>query len=276
MHAIVFSLALATVPFSYFHHEVIVSVKVGASGPYNFLLDTDTTPSAIDSALAQRLRLRPNGPSGLASGVGTRKSVVFALRIPDLSVGSVHAKNLLALTSDLSGLSKHFGHRIDGVLGTSFLAGRVTEFNYPCRTIAFLSDAPVAPITASFHGDDENVVDNARVNGRRATATFDTGNGGPILVTGKGIADLDLAAAAKRGRQGVGYGYNGGAKNSAGRLNDVRVGAIDFGTSTATFMSSAQGSYDINIGNRAMQRYRVVFDYVRHLITFLAPASCGP
>ena len=125
-----------------------------------------------------------------------------------------------------------------------------------------------------FRGETENVVENVFVNGRRATATFDTGNGGPILVTGLGIARLGLADAAKRGRSKMAYGYNGGARESVGRLNEVRVGAIDFAAGSATFAPSADSPYDINIGNQSMQPYRVVFDYVRKLVTFLRPAAC--
>ncbi|MDP9110035.1 MAG: retroviral-like aspartic protease family protein [Candidatus Eremiobacteraeota bacterium] len=264
-----------SIPFTYLHHEVLVSARIGTSGPYNFLLDTDTSPSAIDAALAKRLGLHQNGASGLGSGVGSNKTVTTPVRIPDLSVGAVHVRSLQALTADLSGLSKHFGRPLAGVLGTSFLRGRVTEFNYPCRTIVFLSDAPVAPITASFHGDDENIIDKVMVNGHRATATFDTGNAGAVLVTARGIADLGLAAASKNGTHSLGYGYNGSASSSTGRLSDVRVGAIDFGPTAAKFMASVPGPYDINIGNRVMERYRVVFDYVRTLVTFLPPAPGG-
>ncbi|MBC5806464.1 MAG: hypothetical protein ACR2KS_03365 [Candidatus Eremiobacter antarcticus] len=39
------------------------------------------------------------------------------------------------------------------------------------------------------------------------------------------------------------------------------------------FTPAAQGQYDINIGNRTMERYVVIFDYVRDLITFVSPAK---
>lgn len=264
-----------TVPFSYFHHEVILSARLGLSRPFNFLLDTDTSPSAIDAALAWRLHLRTNGASGRGSGVGSNKTVATPVIIPYLSVGRVHAKNLQALTTDLSGISKHFGRPIAGVLGTSFLRDRVTEFNYPCRTIVFLADAPGEKITARFHGEHENIVDVALVNGHHATATLDTGNAGAIFVTARGIANLNLAAAEKRGRTSTGYGYNGAAAETLGQLDDVRVGSIDFGKSSATFIPSADSPYDINIGNRSMEHYRVIFDYGRNLVTFLRPAPDG-
>jgi Aspartyl protease len=47
--------ALSTVPFRYVHHEILVNVRIGKSGPYTFMLDTGTTPSVVDAALAKRL-----------------------------------------------------------------------------------------------------------------------------------------------------------------------------------------------------------------------------
>lgn len=264
-----------TVPFTYFHHEIIVATQIGAAGPYNFFLDTDTTPSVIDLALARRLKLHMSGAPGSGSGVGSGSVSVFPLTIPALSVGAVRSKNLSSLATDLSGLSKHFGRRIDGVLGTSFFAGRVVAFNYPCRSVTFLDDATLEPLTARFHGDGDDLVDTATVNGRRATATFDTGDGGTAFITARGIKRLGLGDAARRGRVKTGYSYVGAARETAGRLDDVRVGNVDFGALPVFFTPTAQNPFDINIGNRTLEHHVVVFDYVRDLLTFVSPAKMG-
>jgi hypothetical protein len=55
--------AIATIPFAFAHHEILVDVGIGNSGPHTFLLDTDTTPSVIDLALAKRLGFALHGVS---------------------------------------------------------------------------------------------------------------------------------------------------------------------------------------------------------------------
>ena len=255
-----------------------MAVHIGNSGPYDFLLDTDTSPSAIDGRLAHRLRLRPSGGAGAASGLGGAKMTVVPVVIPRISVGSMRFENIAALTGDLSALSAKFGRPIYGVLGTSILHGNVVAFDYRCTTVTFLADTPLAPITARFRESDgdENIVENIVVNGRRASATFDTGNGGPLIVTAKGIAELNLTAQAGIGRATVGYGYNGGARANAGHLADVRVGAVDIGSQPARYIPSSDDPVDINIGNQSMQGFIAVFDYQRHYVTLLPARRDSP
>lgn len=265
-----------SISFAYVHHEVVVAVRIGDSEPYDFLLDTDTSPSAIDRRLARRFHLRPSGSQGAASGLGSSKMTVVPVVIPRMSVGSKRFTNTAALTGDLSALSAHFGRPIYGVLGTSVLRGNVVAFDYRCKTVTFLADAPLAPFTSRFRetDEDENIVATIAVNGRRASATFDTGNGGPLIVTAKGIAELNLSAQASSGAAAVGYGYNGGARANAGHLSDVRVGTVDLGPQAARYVRSADDPVDINIGNESMQNFTVVFDYQRHFVT-LVPARSG-
>ena len=45
------------VPFEFVANQIVVQAKIGGKGPFNMLLDTDTDPSAIDSAAAKELGL---------------------------------------------------------------------------------------------------------------------------------------------------------------------------------------------------------------------------
>jgi predicted aspartyl protease len=271
------------VPFSYVHHEVVVRATIGHAGPYAFLVDTDTTPSAIDSSLARKLRLPVLGDAGAGSGVGSGRSVVLPVAIPNLAIGDLHVARLNALATDLSALSTAFGMPIAGVLGTSLLNDRVVQIDYPCRTVAFLPDAILAPFTARFrYGPDaaesgDNVSDDVWIGSRRATATFDTGNAGFMLVTGKGIVDLRLDAAARSGAASAARGYNGVASATQGTVHGVRIGSIRIGSVATKFIASSQDPFDVNIGNRTFERFVATFDYQRGLLTLQPPRPCnGP
>ena len=261
------------VSFVYAHHEILVRVRIRNVGPLTFLLDTDTTPSAIDLALARRLRLPLGATAGSGSGVGTEKSRVVPVKLPALTVGSLSVSSVDALALDLSAVGRGIGRHIDGVLGTSFLSGRVIEIDYPCRTISFppASSAYTAHFSRSASGD--NVSDDVWVGPHRVSATFDTGDGGFSFVTGKGIRDLGLAGAARTGKSSTVRGYNGIATTTSGTLHDLRIGSVRIGSAATKFLPSDNDEVDVNIGNRTLEHFVATFNYRRGVLT-LSPSSC--
>ncbi len=278
--ALVPSLAQSAPPpavaFDYVHGEIVVQVFINGSGPYRMLVDTDTSPSVIDAALAKRLKLRPLAPSGQGAGEGSGTMQTYPVELDDVAVGTVHQKQLLALAADISGIGKSLGQRIDGVLGTSFLDGRVMQIDYHCGTIRFLPDAVLAAYTARFTSTDGgvNVSNDMWVGNKRITATFDTGDSGSSVVSRRGIASLGLQAEAAAGAQSTARGYLGAANFTRGYLDDARVGHVPLGRIDTIFMASSAGPYDVNVGNRVLSRYVVTFDYQRGLLTLAPPAAC--
>ncbi len=267
--------AAANVAFAYVHHEIVVPVTINGTGPYHMLLDTDTTPSAIDTALARRLHLRALGASGNGSGEGSGKVVVYPVEASDLTVGGVHQSRLRALAVDLHAIAHAIGTPIDGVLGTSFLDGRVVQIDYACRTIRFLPDAMLAPFAARFLSTDAgNLTSDAYVGSIPVTATFDTGNGGSSYVTAQGIARMGLQSAARAGRQVTSLGYLGLTRETEGTIENVRIGRVRLGTLQAKFNQSSTEPLDLNVGNRVLDRFVVTFDYQRGLLTLAPHVPC--
>lgn len=265
----------AEVAFAYVHHEIVVPVFLNGSGPYNMLVDTDTTPSAIDVTLAKRLHLRAVGASGHGSGEGSGTIQVYPVEANDLSVGGVHQKRLLALAADLHGLGRAFGMRIDGVLGTSFLDGRVVQIDYACRSIRFLPDAVLAPFAARFVSSDAgNLTSDVYVGTVQVTATFDTGDAGSAYVPARGIGRLGLQSAAQHGRPVTSQGYLGATRDTEGTIENVRIGHVPLGRLQAKFNPSSSDPFDLNIGNRALDRFVATFDYQRGLLTLAPRAAC--
>jgi hypothetical protein len=264
----------AELPFAYVHNEIVVPVYLNGTGPYNMLVDTDTTPSAIDAALAKRLHLRAIGAVGSGSGEGTESIKVYPVQASDLRVGGAHQKRLLALAVDLRELTQTLGMRIDGLLGTSFLDGRVMQIDYACRVIRFLPDAVLAPFAARFVSSDEgNVTRDVYVGKRQVASTFDTGSGS-LFVTATGIARLGLQAAATAGRHVMGLGYRGITHETEGRLDKVRIGHVQLGTLPAKFNPSSSAPFDVIVGNRVLDHFVATFDYQRGLLTLTPPAAC--
>jgi hypothetical protein len=102
---------------------VVVPAKVNGAGPFDFVLDTGTTTTLLDSDLARRLSLSALDRIQLHSVDGTQTAVRTSLSSLALASGSV--KNIEALVVDLRE-AKTVDSRIAGVLGQNFLS----RFNY--------------------------------------------------------------------------------------------------------------------------------------------------
>ncbi len=99
-------------------HQMIVAVSVNHSGPYNFLLDTGTQITMIDSSLAVELHLDTQGEAVVA-GAGSRQSASYA-RLDLLQAGSNAVAGQKVLVYGLENLRSADLH-IQGVLGEDFL-----------------------------------------------------------------------------------------------------------------------------------------------------------
>jgi hypothetical protein len=111
--------SVASVPLRMVNrYQMIVEVSLNDSGPYNFLLDTGTQITMIDSSLAAALQLDTHG-TAVVAGVGSQSAASFSQleRIAAASHGVVNQK---VLVYDLENL-KSADVRIQGILGEDFL-----------------------------------------------------------------------------------------------------------------------------------------------------------
>src|SRR5207249_4557206 len=130
------------VPFEFVANQIVVQVRVGGKGPFNMLIDTDTDPSAIDSAAAKELGLDVGARGSLAAGGGTEANVVYPTRLPTVELGGITMRDVVAAMIDLKKLSARIGKPIQGVLGYSFLKDRIIQIDYPNSKIRFFNESP--------------------------------------------------------------------------------------------------------------------------------------
>jgi len=105
------------------HGEVAIPVFIGGAGPFQFLLDTGSSHTAISRTLATALRAVPVAKAPIATSVGWMMAVV--VRLPDVAVGSARVESLLA-TALPPNAARWLGEGISGVLGQDFLS----QFDY--------------------------------------------------------------------------------------------------------------------------------------------------
>src|SRR5207249_3877803 len=99
----------AEVPLEFRHIQIAVQFKVNGKGPLNMLIDTDTDPSAIDSAAAKELGLQVGTNGAPATGGGTQTNVVYPTRLASIELGGISAKDVVAATIDLTKVAERIG-----------------------------------------------------------------------------------------------------------------------------------------------------------------------
>src|SRR5215472_9603398 len=99
------------------HYQLIVTVSLNNSGPYDFLLDTGTQVTMVDPSLIAG-HLSADGDVTLA-GVGFHESVSM-VHLQELAVGTHAVSDQNVLVADFSRL-KSAGLHIQGILGEDFL-----------------------------------------------------------------------------------------------------------------------------------------------------------
>ena len=99
-------------------YQMIVSVSVNHSGPYNFLLDTGTQFTMVDPPLAVELHLN-HQDSIPVDGTGFH-AAASTVKLDQLAIGSHAVAHIEAVVYSLQNL-KSFDLHLRGVLGEDFL-----------------------------------------------------------------------------------------------------------------------------------------------------------
>ena len=262
------------VPFRLLHNQITLPVRIGAREA-NMFLDTDTSPSAIDALVAKQLHLRITGKSEAATGEGTARQTTIPVVIPALSVGGVRAKNVAALTADFRGISRLVHTPIVGVLGTSFLRGRIFQIDYPRHIVRFFDAAAHLENGSSipFQVKSDLIVVGLSVNGRHGVATIDTGSSSGLTITPHGVKQLSLAAARRASQPSKSAGYNGTAKTRKGSITGAVFDGIALGREPAEFWLEPGPVpwMDCDIGNAVLKKYVLTIDYVHHRLDIALP-----
>jgi predicted aspartyl protease len=266
------------VPFEFLHNEIVVQVKVNGQGPFNMMLDTGTDPSAIDLATAKALGLKLSSAGGPVSGGGTDKNRAYATKLPLVEMGGVTAKNVSALAFDLSKMGERLGKPLHGVLGHSLLNGRIVQFDYPNHVVRFYAQSPFAKAAntakrtvLSFRYDDNVLIDDVYVNGKKLVGNLDTGSSGSFNLTPAAVAYLGLEDEFNRARVSASVGYNNVSENREGKVSNVTIGGISVDEPAVIFFGKGTGRdkkpWGVNIGNAFLKDFVVTIDYRSKLIT---------
>jgi hypothetical protein len=244
-------------------HDGLVYLKVSVNGadPVWMNLDNGTSPSAIRLDYAQGLGLKLHKAAGWGTGIG-HKPVEFFNTRAELTAGA-DTQRIDFAASRLDGIMGPDGKPVAGVLGHSFLKGRILVIDYPQSRVWFADR--VKPCRCDLPmGQDFNIPTvPVTIAGRPMTALIDSGGMYELLITPAGIRAAGLQAYAEAAEARTSYGYAGAQDVRVGTAPDVVVGAIrrvmpstvygPFGTSPLKSQAA--------LGATFLRNYRVTLNY---------------
>jgi len=273
------------VPFDFYRNEIIVQVKVNGKGPFNMMLDTGTDPSAIDIATARELGLELDPIGSKPTGGGSGVNLAYGTKLPLVEFGGITAKNIEAAAIDLTKLSERLGKPLHGVLGHSVLNARIVQIDYPNHVVRFYSQPLFSKAatrsnssnrtTLPFRYDDNVLIDDVLVNGKKVVGNVDTGSNGGFSLTPATVAYLRLEKEVSHAEASQDVGYNGASENRKGTVSNVAIGGIAVDAPSVTFFAKGTGRdksrWGLNIGNAFLKDFVVTIDYRSKLLTLERP-----
>ena len=175
------------------HDRMTVPVRIGASGPYNFLIDTGAQNTVLSKALAAQLSLVSTRKARLVGIAGTE--IVDTVDIDEIGLGRRSYYSLLAPLLDQA----HIG--ADGIVGLDTLQGQRVLLDFKRRLIT-IDDAKNLGgnrgfdiIVTARRRSGQLIMADAVIDGVATDVVIDTG-----AETSIGNPALQRAMARRRGQ----------------------------------------------------------------------------
>jgi predicted aspartyl protease len=192
----------------------------------NFLLDTGTDPTIIDTRLADKLRL-PQSEARVAALNQTvaAKSAVLS----QIQVGPLRTKNLAVLVKDLGFLEKSLGVRIDAVIGLDALGLNSLTIHYKSKKIDFGDPEPM-PFSVPLQSRQPFVTIPVTLNGEITRLLLDTGASSVMLFAKRIQGRISILKIEK---VKISANLAGQFRRSEVLIRDVRLGEVPIGSNSA-------------------------------------------
>ncbi len=118
------------VPFELKDNNLYIKVRVNHGDTLDFIFDTGSTGTLIDSAAAGKAGIgRENLRKVSVAGSGGAQDYVMATG-QSLQLGAAGLQGINPVLADFTGLSAEVGHHIDGMIGYELLNRYVTAIDF--------------------------------------------------------------------------------------------------------------------------------------------------
>jgi hypothetical protein len=266
-------------PFEITSNKPFVHVSVNGSAPQWFVLDSGNSGnSMIARECGDRLHLEHDAERTQQVGAGSGAEVRLATARKAVTLQALGETLSVAqpLLMTLEHVSRNEGRRVDGLLGSDFLARHVVEIDYARSTIVLHdpngfeppAGAEVIPLDLSTGWP---VVQGGITLPDGSTLPcrliIDTGVRFPLALFRPFSARHSLHESAP-GLDDVivGVGAGGASRGDVARLAALSLGPVSFAKPIAVFSRDTTGVFaqdgpDGIVGGELLRRKRVTFDY---------------
>ena len=253
------------IPFqTYRDYLIVVQGSLGDTRRLNFIIDTGTNPSVVDSRIAQKLHM-----TGVGAKLGVHNQVVEVQKavVPSLQIGALRAKFLPVLIRNLAFLQEGLGIRIDAVIGLDVLSRSNFNINYITKRFTFEA-APICGSSAPFQTTPPWLTVQMEVNGVSIHLLLDTAASGIILFHSR-IRDRvpQLTRLGERMSSNMG----GDFPLQLVLLASTKIAETDFGQQSAFVVEDQEdGSreFDGLLGPPALGLKQISFDFQRRTFSW--------
>lgn len=180
--------------------RMTVPVRLGGSGPYQFLVDTGADRSAVSSAIAAKLALAPAGSAELHTSAGV--TTIATARVPSLEFTRPAQKQIDAAVLESTNMGA------DGIVGADVLRSQRVEFDFEKKTMTIVPSAspdftsePGTIVVEARRKNGRLILTDALINGKAATVVLDTGS--DLCVGNEALRSRLLGRNLVDGRQTV-------------------------------------------------------------------------
>ncbi|HKF56788.1 MAG TPA: retropepsin-like aspartic protease [Blastocatellia bacterium] len=248
---------------------VVVPVTINGAGPFDFILDTGTTTTIVDSKLAADLRLQAADRLNLVTLAGEKPFPRSWLQ--SASVGEATTTHLEVVWDDLKEI-KAFDKKIRGILGLNFLDGFNYLINYAARTIEIgdTSSRISGPRIAVDRTEGKLIITATagstptRSNATRPNATFplrfglDSGVTVPVIYT-PDSRHVCVRSAGLDSPVGIASTITGTASTATGRIVALDIGGHRLSGLEAALMPKVDPESQIEDGVLPTALFRAIY-----------------
>ncbi len=266
----------AAIRFMFYRHLPFARATIDGEDVGFFLIDTGSSLTVVDKAVADRLNL-PQVGRGRVRGVGGVEEVTYSV-IQNLKVDRLSVGPHRAATVDLSSFNRSIGWRIAGILGINTLRQHVFTIDYAKAAVIIHENGYLPPPGAAamqMHPVSQLPAVVAKL-GREDAADrvylqLDTGSNAFLTLPYVYISKrLDLLAG-KRNLQRQSFGVGGASKNIQSHIDHLSIfGQTYRSAPLGVEVDSPNGFYRDTpvgrVGNRLMHRYRITVDWANRVV----------
>lgn len=272
------------VPFDYIQHEIILHVTINEKHKLNLVLDTGATSIVLNKKLGIRGKSTGKTEFKEAEGVTSGEGILLENVTLGDDNGMVRISGTPAVITDTTQLGQILGMKVDGLFGIAAIAGYLVEIDYQKHKVRFYernafnitTRKPNNRTTFLLNLTNMNPLSVISVQMMRGNLhpsydyefLLDTGFGGYVTVASAPAIESGLMNE-KTPRIETGA-YSLSRKFSAHKIRApyLKVGDVDLVGRVIQVDERNKGENGLFgiVGNRFLQNYNVVIDYLRRRI----------